>query len=72
MSESTSFDRHAEGIETELKSVVMGRGELALYRMMAQHLGWLDELGEPIEARANLRVHPTLCVLACEALGAAS
>ena len=69
MSQPTSFDRHAESIETELKSVVTGRGELALYRMMAQHMGWLDELGEPVESRADLRVHPTLCVLACEALG---
>ena len=69
MSQPTSFDRHAESIETELKSVVTGRGDLALYRMMAQHMGWLDELGEQIEARAELRVHPTLCVLTCEALG---
>lgn len=69
MSQPTSFDRHAEGIESELKSVVMGRGDLALYRMMAQHMGWLDELGEPVEAIPDLRVHPTLCVLACEALG---
>ena len=69
MSQPASFDRHAESIEMELKSAVTGRGELALYRMMAQHMGWLDELGEPVESRADLRVHPTLCVLACEALG---
>ncbi len=72
MSSPTSFDRHAEAIETEMKSVVMGRGSLPLYRMMAQHLGWLDELGEAIERRAEMRVHPTLCVMACEALGGAA
>ena len=69
MSQPASFDRHVDSIETELRSAVMGRGELALYRMMAQHMGWLDELGEQVESRADLRVHPTLCVLACEALG---
>ncbi|MDE2860531.1 MAG: polyprenyl synthetase family protein [Chloroflexota bacterium] len=69
MSQHTSFDRHVESIETELKSAVMGRGDLALYRMMAQHMGWVDELGEPVETRPDLRVHPTLCVMVCEALG---
>ena len=69
MNQPNSFDRHAEDIETELKSVVQGRGDLALYRMMAQHMGWVDDLGETLEMRPDLRVHPTLCVLVCEALG---
>ena len=69
MSQPAELDRHSEDIEAKLKAVVTGRGGLPLYRMMAQHMGWLDELGEPIEARPDLRIHPTLCVLACEALG---
>ena len=77
MSQPSVFGRYSDGIETELKSLIMGHGStgspraegLPLYRMMAYHMGWLDDQGETIHAGVSERIHSTICVLACEALG---
>ena len=69
----SAFGRYREDIETELKSLILGQS-LPLYRMMAYHMGWLDDQGETagaVEAEAGKRIRPTLCVLTCEALGGA-
>ena len=62
------FGRYGDDIETELKSLIMGQS-LPLYRMMAYHMGWLDDQGEAVQAGVGERIHSTLCILACEALG---
>ena len=68
MKQPSVFSRYSDSIETELKSVVMG-SSLPLYRMMANHMGWLDDQGEAVNIGVGKRVHPTLCLLACDALG---
>ena len=40
----SAFGRYSDGIETELKSLIMGQS-LPLYRMMAYHRGWLYDQG---------------------------
>jgi len=64
----SSFYRYQAEIEAELKSVV-GQRALPLYAMLRYHLGWVDEQGLPQENRGGKRVRPTLCLLACEAVG---
>ncbi|MDP6102682.1 MAG: polyprenyl synthetase family protein [Dehalococcoidia bacterium] len=68
MSLLSIFSRFENGIETELKSLIMGLS-LPLYQMMAYHMGWLDDQGEAHEVGIGNRIHPTLCALTCEALG---
>ena len=63
-----AFNRFRDQIETEMKSLVLGEG-FPLYRMMGYHMGWLNEHGEAEEVEAGKRIRPTLCLLACEALG---
>lgn len=63
-----AFNRFRDQIETEMKSLVLGEG-FPLYRMMGYHMGWLNEHGEAEEIEAGKRIRPTLCLLACEALG---
>ena len=62
------FGRYGDDIETELKSLIMGQS-LPLYRMMAYHMGWLDDQGEEVHMGGGERIHSILCILACEALG---
>jgi geranylgeranyl diphosphate synthase type I len=68
MSLPSSFYRYQAEIEAELKSVV-GERTLPLYAMLRYHLGWVDEQGLPQENQGGKRVRPTLCLLACEAVG---
>lgn len=64
----SSFYRYQAEIEAELKSVV-GERTLPLYAMLRYHLGWVDEQGSPQENQRGKRVRPTLCLLACQAVG---
>jgi len=64
----SSFYRYQAEIEAELKSVV-GERTLPLYAMLRYHLGWVDEQGFPQGNQTGKRVRPTLCLLACEAVG---
>ena len=68
MSVPAAFGRYQEGIEAELKSLIIGQS-LTLYRMMAYHMGWMDEHGEATQVDVGQRIRPTLCALTCEALG---
>jgi geranylgeranyl diphosphate synthase type I len=68
MSLPSAFSRYREDIETEIKSLILGQS-LPLYRMMAYHMGWLDDRGEAVEVEVGKRIRPTLCLLACDALG---
>ena len=64
----SAFARFRDEIETEIKSLVLEE-DFPLYRMMGYHMGWLDEYGEAAEGESGKRIRPTLCLLACEALG---
>ncbi len=64
----SAFTRFRDQIETEIKSLVLEE-DFPLYRMMGYHMGWLDEYGEAAEGESGKRIRPTLCLLACEALG---
>ena len=68
MSLPAAFNGFRDEIETEIKSLVLEEG-FPLYRMMGYHMGWLNEYGEADEVEAGKRIRPTLCMLACEALG---
>ncbi len=62
------FDKYRTEIDTELKSVLVERHS-PLYDMMRYHLGWNDEKGKICERPAGKALRPTLCLLACEAVG---
>ncbi|MBN4064126.1 polyprenyl synthetase family protein [Dehalococcoides mccartyi] len=58
----------ADRFEAALKKFVISR-ELPLYRMMAYHLGWVDQNGEPEPAPAQDRSHGQLLLSVTSALG---
>jgi len=62
------FERYRAEIDRTLKSVLAKR-RLPLYDMMRYHFGWLDEKGNTLPNSAGKAVRPTLCLLACEAVG---
>lgn len=62
------FERYRVEIDAELRSALTGR-QSALYDMMKYHLGWLDERGNPSSNSSGKALRPTLCLLACEAVG---
>ncbi len=62
------LQKHLSAIEEALRQVVTPRPS-PLYRMMEYHLGWTDEHGLPVPFAGGKRVRPSLCLLACEALG---
>lgn len=64
-----AFQRYRDSIEDHLRSVVLEQ-DFPLYRMMAYHMGWMDDQGEPVPGlTVTERVRSTLCLLSCEALG---
>ncbi|MBI4282416.1 MAG: polyprenyl synthetase family protein [Chloroflexi bacterium] len=68
MSLPSVFGRYGEGIETELKSLILGHS-LPLYRLMAYQMGWVDEQGGTVKVELGQRIRSTLCLLTCDALG---
>ncbi len=62
------FERYRAVIDSELKSVLADYRS-PLYDMMRYHLGWVDEKGNPLPGGAGKALRPTLCLLACEAVG---
>ncbi len=67
MSQPRSFRRYLGPLEAELRSV-LGDNTSPLYTMMRYHLGWVDADGEPQPSPGKMS-RPTLCLLACEAVG---
>ena len=63
------FTRYRSAIEGELRQVLAER-QSALYNMMRYHFGWIDENGNLQEGTGGKVLRPTLCLLACEAVGA--
>jgi geranylgeranyl diphosphate synthase type I len=64
----TALTRYQAEIDAELRSVLVDRSSL-LYDMIRYHFGWIDEKGNPQKGWAGKAVRPTLCLLACEAVG---
>lgn len=61
-------DDDADQLETALQSFVDSR-ELPLYKMMAYHLGWVDQNGEPERSARQDRSHGLLVLAASKAAG---
>ncbi len=58
----------ADQFESALKSFIDSR-ELPLYKMMAYHLGWVDQNGEPEQAAAQDRSHGQMVLATSKATG---
>ena len=62
---SSCFSRYQEELQAELRAAV-GLGSSPLHGMMRYHLGWEGGESEPNSGKMS---RPTLCLLACEAVG---
>ena len=56
-------------VEKALREFMEGR-TLPLYTMMAYHLGWVDEHGEPVPPAEQERLRGAICLFAAQAAGA--
>ncbi len=65
---SVLLDPQQPEIEAELKKSFDHR-DSPLYNLLRYHLGWVDPKGNPVEADRGKALRPTLCLLACEAVG---
>ena len=63
-----AFDRYSETIENELKEILQEHSGL-LYKMIQYQLGWIGEDDTPLNEWKGKRLHPSLCLAACESLG---
>lgn len=64
----TYLTRYRGAVIQEMQRV-LGDQSLAHYTMMRYHLGWATPDGSPTEASSGKMLRPTLCLLACEAVG---
>jgi len=64
----TVFEDHRQAIDGELRAV-LAEHPSPLYDMLRYHLGWIDERGNDRTEPAGKALRPTLCLLACEAVG---
>lgn len=62
------FTRYQAEIDAEMRSILEER-QSPLYDMLRYHFGWIDENGCPQCGSNGKAVRPTLCLLACSALG---
>jgi len=62
------FTRYNKVIEQELKEII-GDDLSPFYQMMRYHLGWVDEKGNPQDAKTGKLLRPTLCLISCQAVG---
>lgn len=62
------FEDHRREIDAELKSV-LAEHPSPMYDMLRYHFGWIDEEGNDCLEPAGKALRPTLCLLACEAVG---
>ncbi len=62
------FARHQAEIDAEIRSVLDER-QSPLYDMMRYHFGWTDDKGLPQCGPNGKAVRPTLCLVACRAVG---
>ncbi len=62
------LERYRSEINGELMAVV-AQHTSPLYDMMRYHLGWVDAQGQPSGEGGGKALRPTLCLLACQAVG---
>ena len=61
--------RYRPAVEAEMRRVLEDR-PLPLYAMLRYHLGWTDTAGTPMpNTRTGKGIRPSLCLLACAAVG---
>ena len=63
------FGRYRAALDDILGEIVGQGGPPLLYRMMRYQLGWEDEEGRVLTNGGGKALRPTLCLLACEAVG---
>jgi len=67
---ASAFERFLAPIEAEMRAVVNAGTQPALFNIMLNyHLGFADEHGHAVSARAGKRIRPVLTLLSCEACG---
>ena len=64
-----AFGRYRAALDAALREVVGEGSPPLLYRMMRYHLGWEDAAGQPLPNGGGKALRPTLCLLACQAVG---
>ncbi len=62
------LERYRAAIEQSVRLLLERKPE-GLYSMLRYHFGWIDEAGQPSPHALGKAVRPTLCLLACEAVG---
>ena len=63
------LDRYQAEIDAALRAEFAAR-DVPLYDTLRYHMGWQDADGRPTAGGGGKRLRPTLCLLACEAVGA--
>ena len=62
------LERYRTAIEQSVR-LFMGNKPDGLYAMLRYHFGWVDQDGRPALHALGKAIRPTLCLLACEAVG---
>ncbi|MCH7736238.1 MAG: polyprenyl synthetase family protein [Chloroflexi bacterium] len=64
------FSRYQSSVEQGLYAAVPGAENFEAHRLLRYHLGWVDELGGPMDTSITQgkALRPTLCLFACNAL----
>jgi geranylgeranyl diphosphate synthase type I len=63
-----ALSRHREPLEAHLSSLLDAQQPSDLRRMLRYHMGWEEADGTPAD-HTGKRLRPSLCLMACEALG---
>jgi geranylgeranyl diphosphate synthase, type I len=66
---TTLLDRYADRVARHLRETAPPATSMSGL-MAAYHMGWVDRVGRPDAARPGKLVRPSLCLWACEAMGA--
>ncbi|MBE3096665.1 MAG: polyprenyl synthetase family protein [Planctomycetes bacterium] len=69
MRQPSVFETYRDEVDAELRAVFEGYSS-PLYDMLRYHLGWMTQEGEAGNGSAGKGLRSTLCLLACESLGA--
>jgi geranylgeranyl diphosphate synthase type I len=62
------LERYRTDIEQTVRRLLESKPD-GLYRMLRYHFGWADADGRPASHALGKALRPTLCLLACEAVG---
>lgn len=62
------FERYRDEVDQALKKALVHE-EAGPYDMLRYHMGWVNENGTHISAPGGKAIRPSLCLLACEAVG---